>query len=884
MSLATSALAATPLAASDSGGSLSIVYSATAEFSVEVNHVIPYQATAPVSVVVIYKVQADFQVKVQPITYKATAALAVITQTVYSVQAPLKTFVVPYGTEVYTVSAPLQVDVEGVYAAPGIYRSEAPVSVEVWKEGAPAHPYKPTANLVVAVVPPVYQASAGIRVRVVDATAQQTSLFGPSAEVWGLKVVVGEVDVTARLVGEVTVEKNEDAAALADFSILSLYGTTDITSFIGVPVTISYRAAGTSSLVKCFTGMVDVPEYSAGTGLLHLLCTDGCQLRFERIAGDTTRAVAAAQAKLISAENQKNKIYHDIAVHPNSYSPSVILQMQNQAEANVVAAKEAIYRAEVQTATRIRQELGGLWSRHIFQPGASGWDTFNDIMSTQLASYAVDSNGVGVVTSWTAKEIPDFTFTEDAWLWEGDSASLRIDQLVTAREVVNSIDLKFEYRYTRLLEYTYGFVWNPEDKYIFYAAFAGLPAPSHATVISAISGAGLCVKIQNGANGHTGYSSQKFGKYMPYTGNYGVALYPIPEPQAVILDYNATVLNNELMYLADFPRFSTVGGARIRAVKRYSQTAAETLIVSITAPTSMKQTGRMNKTLTYGIEANTFTDSLLEQQANGWEETTTSDISYPVSFNHISIQKPSAAHGFYAEATTESAQLSVPHYVWNTPSFAPDGGVVTSVSGSSVQSWNLDKSLVDGRAERDNALATAMAVARRMILSSHRGNAVSFLIPAEPALELSHTVQVSRGSPQFLAKGKVKSLHHTFNPETGAALTRVTLALIKSWSTGVHVVDPYIPPMDQSTIMWPGGYSVGTLEDWPPHPYNLWQEGVPADLTQSPPPNRRFRGYNWFTSEFVIESPPTPQEAASSVVSVSHSYETIDLPDDTLQI
>jgi hypothetical protein len=118
----------------------------------------------------------------------------------------------------------------------------------------------------------------------------------------------------------------------------------------------------------------------------------------------------------------------------------------------------------------------------------------------------------------------------------------------------------------------------------------------------------------------------------------------------------------------------------------------------------------------------------------------------------------------------------------------------------------------------------------------------------------------------------------------GSALTTVTIALMKSWSTGAHYVDPYVPLPDIGTITYPGTLFKSQLTSWPETDRALMGFGSAEELAAEPPAWKRFRGYNFFTSQFVVESPPVPQEAQANFVTVTRTSETVTLPDDTFVV
>ncbi len=104
---------------------------------------------------------------------------------------------------------------------------------------------------------------------------------GTSAAVWRLIVKVDDIDVTDRLLGQVTVEAEESAARVADLTLHVAAGTTvTVTEWIGVPVVI-WLAGESGGLpvnaMPVFSGLVDTPTLKPGSGSIGLRCTDNRQ-------------------------------------------------------------------------------------------------------------------------------------------------------------------------------------------------------------------------------------------------------------------------------------------------------------------------------------------------------------------------------------------------------------------------------------------------------------------------------------------------------------------------------------------------------------------------------------------------------------------------------
>lgn len=103
----------------------------------------------------------------------------------------------------------------------------------------------------------------------------------PAAMRWRPVVMIGGVDFSYRLTGTITVDYSENAASVADLSILPFAGTLLPQDWIGRPVTIDYADKLADGLPanarRLFTGIIDVPSLDSETSVLTLRCTDDFQ-------------------------------------------------------------------------------------------------------------------------------------------------------------------------------------------------------------------------------------------------------------------------------------------------------------------------------------------------------------------------------------------------------------------------------------------------------------------------------------------------------------------------------------------------------------------------------------------------------------------------------
>lgn len=165
---------------------------------------------------------------------------------------------------------------------------------------------------------------------------------------WDVRLMLGGVDVSANLTGQVRIEREEGAATLADFVLSLDAGPVNPASYIGQSVSIYYRhwsgTAWTETLR--FVGQVIRPQYSMQERLISCDCSD---------------------------------------------------RLQDAIEAMTVA--------QVDTLT------GGAWSADVFEvpEGRSRWDYAQERMGTRPASLQKNTAGALEVTNWAAGA-PAFVF------------------------------------------------------------------------------------------------------------------------------------------------------------------------------------------------------------------------------------------------------------------------------------------------------------------------------------------------------------------------------------------------------------------------------------------------------------------------------------------
>lgn len=191
---------------------------------------------------------------------------------------------------------------------------------------------------------------------------------------WALLLIVDGVDMSARLTGQVSVDREEGAAGTASFTLHLPSGAVNPDAWRGKIVSIDYIStnAGETSQVRRFTGRIADPTYSLTQRLLDCQCTD---------------------------------------------------QLQQRVEALSVAEVDSL--------------AGGYWSDDVYEPvlGRSRWDYMQERLASRPVSLECSSYGDLRVTSWF-KSAPAFEFGPGTTVFDSLSVDLAdLSSLVNKVEV-----------------------------------------------------------------------------------------------------------------------------------------------------------------------------------------------------------------------------------------------------------------------------------------------------------------------------------------------------------------------------------------------------------------------------------------------------------------
>jgi hypothetical protein len=100
-----------------------------------------------------------------------------------------------------------------------------------------------------------------------------------ASQKWRKRILLAGIDVSARILGEVTTEGNEGGARLAEFKMMPLPGSIDPFAWVGASVVIDHVSIEGDAEIprREFTGIVSEPPYDVTERTVTFMCTDNLQ-------------------------------------------------------------------------------------------------------------------------------------------------------------------------------------------------------------------------------------------------------------------------------------------------------------------------------------------------------------------------------------------------------------------------------------------------------------------------------------------------------------------------------------------------------------------------------------------------------------------------------
>lgn len=185
----------------------------------------------------------------------------------------------------------------------------------------------------------------------------------------------------------------------------------------------------------------------------------------------------------------------------------------------------------------------------------------------------------------------------------------------------------------------------------------------------------------------------------------------------------------------------------------------------------------------------------------------------------------------------------------------------------------LDQDVTES--EFNNASLVLINQAKSTILSAHRDSRVTFDKFLWPQIDLRHTVALS--TTRIACKGKVSTINHIFDIETGEAVTKIEVALFRA--TGSQSESTFSVPTrvtdSMTTGFSSGGYLGNHYGEDPSQAGAVKWTGAIANRYDGTPP------YDYPVS-FVVDAPDVPDlYRQTRVLTASQTY-NVSIPADNL--
>ncbi len=464
-----------------------------------------------------------------------------------------------------------------------------------------------------------------------------------------------------------------------------------------------------------------------------------------------------------------------------------------------------------------------------------------------------DSHNIPNLNSWYVKTIPDFTF--------GDGDVYYREPKITWQSrggVVNNISVEVKYSYTRLYHYQRNFSWEtPLD--VLHLGFNSGVLQSDDT-----------------------YSSGPYWRY----DNGPVSHATVNMVQSAI-DRAGWKQNDTLTYTDDYADFGLFGPS----VVSIGGSSFNLLNDSIGNSSTLDTNGN-EVTITYAIPP-VGTDQIRILSAD-WSGSTrfaqTIEEVYTLNIKSTQSINQFGSLTAFNNYTTQNEFDSGTWENYNRFTAAPSNAVISNDSF-----WfneDTDPGVLN------NAILTAIDKAKTQILASHRDTKVTLQVPLMPTLELSHTLQIS--TTPLECKGKTTKLIHTIDfIDRKGQTTDIELSLFQSRGTAVTTATT-VPSRPSDSVSIPSqavvlgnhyGQDVDTTSGsstWNGYIGNTTPQLTAEQLATIPLSD----GSNWikvpnkttFREEFVVDTPPVPDNLRKlRTLNVSSIYE-IAIPDDELDI
>jgi hypothetical protein len=340
-----------------------------------------------------------------------------------------------------------------------------------------------------------------------------------------------------------------------------------------------------------------------------------------------------------------------------------------------------------------------------------------------------------VITNWAAKTTADFEFTDDEMFECGPYAP------GTRRDLLNTISASFDFRYKRKRQRTLGVKWETMQTFCSFL-INGFTLCQRRMVESAASGAGWVLQ------GDIQYID------LPPAGYYTCFPFASGGQSSKVIGWGNLTLGqlNE-----DPDNQALCWGASWRAAKRWAQTVTEHYTIVMSAAQSVAGNGEIGSIESYRLETSEDFDE--------WVKALDYSTADPVADGYEDVGGGQA-----------------------------DGDYILGDVAKDVTDDTLT-----GRTAANTARAAIIASGTSDILSAHRQNQATLVVPFQPQVNPTHTVRAVSAHITF--KGKIANMRDVWDIDTGDAVTEITVALSRHEGTGLVTPSPLTPedPPEKTT-------------------------------------------------------------------------------------
>lgn len=608
--------------------------------------------------------------------------------------------------------------------------------------------------------------------RTTAADWQPSSAPPTATQRWGrnsVSVVVGGLDVSVNLTGDLSVECAENEARIASFTLRTPPGAIDAYALVGQSVAISVKSIGITGsvldVVPIFTGIVDTPEYRMGERQMTYQCTDNLQKLFE---GQKLDSILSSLTNL------------------GLTTP--------------------------------------LWSKFMFGDTANSWDVVSSLMTAQPYSIYLNLQGALAKTGLFAASSPTLSFTQSDIL----DGSLSIE-LASASSVVNSIEMTIAYDYGvhHHAVQPYSWAWTS----ISAGLTEERDKPDISAIAGAISetGWGVTKYARDQTISTRGKwvwpirGDLQFRIWVPASGDYfgeSVADFTLEtftaqnrrdstvytvtakdsinrigkveskESFSITPDYESAKADESSEFFSTRTMSSTEKGNSVENQYIVSSKGVETTFDTSDAKPEFSLS-------VYGIHR--ISPDQQPQDTNPFDDLVASD-----GLNTVKVR----LLGTNTEITLSTLYSN---YLYRKPP-----GKLTS--------FQVTHGLRDGKyTDFTDALQIGQRLAQAKIMKSHRQNRVKIAVLGKPSLTLEDAVDVNvtLGAPgqtpvnTVHAKGKVSRFVHEISIDAGSFITRIELSLSKGDAVGqVPLQDIAVKPEDYKDEMEVDTSTASALNTW----------------------------------------------------------------------